>query len=161
MSRSIQILDLDGCVADDRWRRGFIRDVGMYLPPDEMNRFHRYHSLCFLDKFANKEEITQPDIIVLTGRPLLVKELTMRWLRAHQIVPLHIIFRNNDDNISTSVTLKRRMLAGLLDPNSYDIRPEEITLAIDDRDDVVAMYKNDFGIFAKVVRIGDEEHSNG
>jgi hypothetical protein len=147
-------VDLDGCIADDRWRRCNIQVAGH---PD---RFHAYHRLCHQDNILNRAEISEALIVILTGRPLRYHVETERWLYRHNIKPLHIIYRNNNDHCP-SVILKRRMVEGLLDANSYALHQSEIVSAIDDRADVVEMYRTVFNFNARIVRIGEEEHANG
>jgi len=154
MTRNIQIVDLDGCIADDRWRRELIQPTGK-------DKFHEYHAVSHLDFPVNINEIVAPEVIVLTGRPVAYREQTLAWLGETAYVrPLHIIMRNNGD-YSNAVILKERMVRGLLDWNSYGIAQEWLTLAIDDRADIVEMYQRVFQIPSKIVRIGDEEHING
>jgi len=157
--RRIQIVDLDGCIADDRWRRKYIMPDVPDL--DHIERFGKYHQSSILDFALNLNEITEPHVVVLTGRPLLYHEITLMWLRENAYIePLYMIMRNNNDH-SPSPVLKKRMVHGLLDWNSYGIAREEIVSAIDDRAAIVDMYQRDFGINARVVRIGEEEHVNG
>jgi hypothetical protein len=155
--RRIQIIDLDGCISDDRWRRGRIREEEL----DKFNRFHEYHAACHFDKPLNLHLVTEKITVVLTGRPVNYHEQTVMWLAevAH-IAPLHMLMRNRGDH-RDSVDLKRSMVAQLLDWNSYNIDPRELVSAMDDRADIVAMYRKEYNINARIVRIGEEEHSNG
>ena len=163
--RRIQIIDLDGCIADDRHRRKHIdpalaqnRHPSVLEARDAM--WDRYHKECFLDPLANIDKIVERQVVVLTGRPLRHYEATRMWLtEVAYISPLYIIMRNNQDH-SPSVDLKRRMVYGLLDANSYGVHRDELVLAIDDRSDVVEMYKAEFDLNAHIVRIGDE-HEHG
>lgn len=158
MSRRIQIVDLDGCISDDRWRRNRIKEG----EPDKIIRFHEYHSLCHLDALLNLHEVEPgAEIVILTGRPLTYREQTVTWLTEVALLrPLHLLMRNPHDH-RPSVILKAQMVMGLLDWNSYGIAKEEIISAIDDREDIVQMYRRSFGFDARIVRIGEEEHANG
>lgn len=162
IDRQYQIVDLDGCISDDRWRRSFINIEKMTPRDPEWNkRFHAYHEGSFFDPVMNLHHIVYEDIIILTGRPVRYQRMTMDWLhRVAKIHPLHVIFRNNDD-VRPSVELKRMMMLQLFDYNSYGLAQEEIALAIDDREDIVEMYAKEFGVPSRVVRIGEEEHHHG
>ena len=162
--RRIQIIDLDGCIADDRHRRSHLNPVLQkdHRPESDAAReamWHEYHKHCFLDTVANLHSIQEEHVVVITGRPLKYWTATDMWLREVAFIrPLYMIMRNNFDRTS-SVGMKRRAVNGLLDHNSYGIDRDELVLAIDDREDIVLMYQQAFGLEAKVVRIGDhEEH---
>jgi hypothetical protein len=156
-----QIIDLDGCISDDRWRRHLIES-----PVDgrwsNQTRFENYHSCCVRDNLVNAHEIRY-DLkhIVLTGRPVRWRQPTEDWLwETANIVPHILIMRNNED-LAPSPELKERMCGWLWEPNlMYGVRKEEIVEAIDDRQDIVSMYHK-LGLVARVVRIGDEEHALG
>lgn len=158
MARRIQIVDLDGCISDDRWRRYKIN----VAEPDKYFQFHEYHRHCHLDAVVNLHEVEQgAEIIILTGRPLIYYEETVTWLtEVAMLRPLHLIMRN-PHNHQPSVILKAQMVMGLLDWNSYGIAKEEIIGAIDDREDIIQMYRRSFGFDSRIVRIGKEEHENG
>lgn len=150
--RRIQIIDLDGCITDDRWRRQFIDPEN----PDPFLRFHEYHKSCHLDDIANRHEIVEPLFIILTARPTDYAPQTQMWLRNHYLTPFHIVYRNHYD-YNPAVVVKERMLRGLFDVNTYNIHPEEIVLAIDDRDEVIEMYQQ-HNLNTKLVRIGKDQH---
>jgi hypothetical protein len=151
--RQMQIIDLDGCIADDRWRRGFIGPKEMA----PMDRFHEYHIRSVVDPVVHRTEVRDEDhaIIVITARPVLYADQTWHWLRHYaNIDPLHIIFRNNNDH-RHSADVKRTAIEWLL--SMYDVAKEEIVDAIDDCEDVLAMYR-EFQLPARLVRIGEDEH---
>lgn len=155
--RTIQLVDLDGCIADDRWRRELI----LPRPKDGSNpqdRFHMYHSQSFRDEMRNREAIRDDcQIVVLTARSLAYRTITMAWLREQEVIPMFLIHRNPTDT-RPSVDVKREQVRWLTSPNMYGIHIEEIVDAIDDLQSVVDMYRNDFGIASRLVRIGEEEH---
>lgn len=161
----IQIVDLDGCISDDRHRRHHINPVLQrdYRQESESARkvmWHEYHSRCILDKTANLNEVIEKEVVVLTGRPVRYREQTLMWLREEALIhPIFLLMRNDNDR-SGSVVLKERMVAGLIDVNSYRLQLGSLVLAIDDREDIVRMYQDRFGIPSKVVRIGEEEHDH-
>lgn len=156
--RELQIVDLDGCIADDRWRRHLIIPLapGEQRWEDDHRRFEAYHRMIQYDRLANLHELKHHCTpVILTSRPLRYQEETMWWLREKGIKPLHIIFRNNAD-LRTSVEVKRDMIGWLLDYNMYGVRREEVLDAIDDRKDIVQMYQ-ELQLPARVVRIANTE----
>lgn len=159
--KRIQIIDLDGCISDDRWRRHLINPAKIERgQPGWQERFDQYHMVCHLDELVHRDEIVETLFVILTGRPVRYHDQTIKWLNEERLKPLFLIMRNNHD-YSPSTILKRRMVEGLLDPNSYALNIEDIVSAIDDREDIVEMYRSEFGLNAKVVRIGEEEHELG
>lgn len=152
--RRISIVDLDGCISDDRWRRHLIGEAN-----GAKDRYHEYHKCLLRDEPANLHEIVGDQFVIITGRPVRYRELTTLWLRDVGIEPLYTMMRNDNDHRPVG-ELKGLMLQALLDVNSYGIQPEEIIDAIDDREVVVAEYRK-LGFAARVVRIGETEHENG
>lgn len=154
--QQLQIVDLDGCISDDRWRRDLIAP----RPADGSNpenRFKAYQTLSFSDAPANLNELRADcDLIILTARPTRYAKITRDWLHIHKIKFAHLIMRNDGDT-RPSWLVKEQMLGWLFDPNMYDVRPRQIVDAIDDLDPIVAMYRN-YDLPARIVRIGEEEH---
>jgi hypothetical protein len=158
-----QIVDLDGCIADDRWRRELIPPAIPGRPRTNLD-FDPYHSGCPLDPVGNLGEIVEhTKIIILTARPLTYYTKTYNWLlEVAGIFPSILIMRNPDD-ARPSVEVKREQVGWLFEPNlQYGLRDRsQIVQAIDDREDIVRMYAEEYGLPARVVRIGDEEHPHG
>jgi hypothetical protein len=150
-----QILDLDGCLSDDRHRRHLILDGD----PRNNSHFAAYHDGCHLDLPVNLHEVLIDGTrnIILTSRPLAVYEKTKDWLlEVAGIYPHILLMRNNNDH-RRSLVLKEEMMGWLWDPNlMYGIDPQNIISAIDDQESIVQMYREKFKIPARVVRIGDE-----
>ncbi len=146
----IKIIDLDGCISDDRWRHQYIGSTDM----NPAERWRVYHENMGGDSLINSSEVG-PEwhaydrrLVVFTARPVDYRELTVAWLRINRITPLHIIMRNNHDH-RPAIDVKRQMIGWL--PDLYGVPIDEVVEAIDDRDDVVAMYRS-CGIDARVVR---------
>lgn len=148
-----QIIDLDGCIADDRHRRHLI------VPDPGTGRtdahFRRYHEESHCDLAANLHEVRWADcsLIVLTSRPLAYFEITRNWLLEVAALPVPTIIMRNPGDRRSSVEVKREQLSWL--PVHYAIPYSRIVEAIDDRDDIVEMYR-EAGLNARVVRIGEE-----
>ena len=154
----LQIVDLDGCISDDRWRRHLI----LPAPVQNNSHFEEYHRLGHADNSVNLHEIVpEVPIVIITTRPLTYYTATLRWVvAAIQSQPHAIIMRNPNDH-RPSLEIKREQVQWLWDPNMvYGADgPHEIISAIDDQEKIVAMYREN-GIPARVVRIG-EEHVYG
>ena len=161
----IKIIDLDGCIADDRWRRQLISAAPAEgrASPGWVNRFHAYHLAAERDSPTNLHEVHEWDgeLVICTGRPVAYAEMTRRWLTRMGIRPLHVLHRNNHDHRPSHV-VKRAQVGWLLAPQlGYDVRRSDLHEAIDDLTEVVKMYQDIFSIPARLVRIGDEEHADG
>jgi hypothetical protein len=90
----------------------------------------------------------------LTARPVDVAQQTRDWIRRYLIRDLAVgyvlIMRNKGDH-RPSVQLKREMVSSLPE---YGVKVEDIAHAYDDREDIVAMYREQ-GIPATVLKIHD------
>jgi len=136
MTRYI-IFDLDGCIADDRERLSLID----HSQPDP---WAKYHEGCYSDPLINKTWVRMGRFIctpiVFTARPECVREQTASWLRDVARLDVKWLFMRPDgDNHTPSVELKERFLLHCF--NRHGIGPESISMALDDRIDVLAMYK--------------------
>jgi hypothetical protein len=141
---SVIILDIDNCIADDKWRIPRIN----WQVEDPLNRYHDYHSLSAFDNAHNHDLYinTLCDIVIFTARPIMYRALTEEWLRRHGVGYQMLMMRDMEDH-SPSTELKRKQLMALF--NNTDIKAGDIVGAFDDRPDVVQMYK-EFGIPAAV-----------
>jgi hypothetical protein len=131
----MKIVDLDNCISEDRWRVETID----YAIVDTMKRFHRYHSLAPWDRCVPGDVLDGPEpIIIFTARPVLYRDMTLEWLRRNGVQPLHLLMRNNDDH-RPSLDLKFAQLGWLR--HLYDVPLEAISVAYDDRPEIVDMYR--------------------
>ncbi len=156
-NKHFQIVDLDGCISDDLWRRRLITPLRAG-EPNYAERFHEYHRHAHLDVPRNLHELAEDaEVIVLTARPLTYRDITLNWLLEVAALPhAHLIMRNPHDH-RPSVDVKADQLRWLFDPNmEYGVTPKRVVQAIDDRQDIVDMYTM-AGLAARVVRIGDAE----
>jgi hypothetical protein len=148
-----QIIDLDGCVANDLWRRQFIRPLAPGEPPNA-ERFEEYHKAGILDRAENLHRLhADATIIICTARPVKWRGQTEDWLQSVGIRYAMMIMRNNDDH-RTSLQLKHEQVRWL--PLLYDVPLSSIVQAIDDRPDIIAMYREAYNLPAEVVCIGEE-----
>lgn len=124
------ILDLDGCISDDR------RRLPMLGPKVGRTGKHwdAYHSLCFTDPASNHHVWHgRSDLIILTGRPQRYGFKTWAWCQ-HQGVCAVRAFMRPDDNYQPSPLLKQGWLEFLLEEGFH------IDHAYDDRQDIIDMY---------------------
>lgn len=134
MIKSAAIIDLDNCIANDQWRLNLIQHHHE-VPND---RYWDYHDRCDLDDHPNPHVIFNltrrvDHLIVFTSRPEKVRLKTSQWLSRWGIPISHLMMRP-DDNMMPSVDIKKLMLNWL--PAEY-----EVQYAIDDRNDILDMYR--------------------
>jgi len=131
------IYDLDGCIADDRWRQPLID----HSLPDP---WAKYHEGCYSDPLMNKNWVQIGRFIcapiVFTARPEYVSTQTRHWLRDVAGLEVEWLFmRPNDDHITPSVKLKEQFLNQCF--TRHGIVSKDISIALDDRADILNMYK--------------------
>lgn len=147
----VAIIDIDNCLADDAWRREFLRphyeQVG--LRPS-LSPWHVYHDLAALDEpgFVHEFEVfmrhAQPyKVFFLTMRPEIYRYSTQHWLQRHHPT-LHgtLIMRGIEDE-RPPVEVKRSMLSHIC--RQYNFALSNIIAAFDDHQEVLRMY-NDEGL---------------
>lgn len=143
----MDIIDLDGCISDDRWRRKLIGIDRNSEAPDDV--FAAYHARCgddlpcdlVIDTLRLRE---RDNYIIVTGRPEIVRPQTEAWLKRHRLRPIDIIMRDGPD-LSTVEFKKKAALT--LQSIGYDIDS-----AYDDREDVVEAYRS-LGIRSRVINL--------
>lgn len=129
------IFDLDGCIADDRRRLPLI-DMSLADPWDA------YHARCAQDPLINEYFVSLADehkAIILTARPEKFRQQTKDWLkRVAGINPAWLMMRKDGCRLS-SPRIKKQQLEYLL--FEVEIAASEILLALDDREDVLEVYR--------------------
>jgi len=133
------LIDIDGCISDDRWRLPLIDHTAQ-------DPWHDYHVAAEHDEPANLHVITEP-AIALTAMPARYAEIRRRWLRQHAPAVVRVVMRPDGDH-SSSPILKRNMLRFV----RGQFPSERIRAAYDDRADVVSMYRR-AGINAEVLAV--------
>src|SRR5690625_3511715 len=111
------IVDLDGCIADDRWRRHMIRPASVPI----RERFHKYHLAGCRDHLCNADLVYSDDhlVVVVTSRPEWYRRLTHQWLLDWEIMPRAIIMRRDDD-YRPSVEVKRDAALRLIEEHGLN-----------------------------------------
>jgi hypothetical protein len=150
MDQDIVIFDLDGCTADDEWRKEYIQKDN----PDLVAMYKNYHDRCEQDSVlpAAKAIIDAcradgHKICFFTGRPIEYKDATMRWLKKQfdftEAEGYLLCMREANDH-RPSVEVKADMVGMVR--NAFPTA--RILGAYDDREDIVQMYRSTFGMVA-------------
>ena len=126
------ILDLDGTISDDTWRRDRIPSQ-----VDDSQGWDYYHEGSIDDKPMNIHLVGYKNIVI-TSRPCKFRTITMEWLAKNGVEYTVLLMRNQGD-IRPAWQVKQDALQYLRD--IYDIHNKDIDVAYDDNEDVCAMYK--------------------
>ncbi len=132
--KSYVIIDLDGCIADDRRRQPLIN-------PEATDPWATYHAGCDEDPLINEhilELAANHAPVFFTARPDSVRAKTLEWLEKVAGMQGGLLFMRANDCRKTSPDLKASFLEMLF---RIGIPAREIACACDDRDDVLEMYK--------------------
>lgn len=138
----IVLVDLDGCIANDLWRRRYIDyKLDQGKSPNQED-YDAYNSLSYLDDFVNKHIIHNTPkehfLSIVTARPIEYKKITEGWLFTHEVRYDYLTMRplgNRDHSPELKVELVKALLKEL------DCHIQDIDLAFDDRTDVLEAYK--------------------
>lgn len=164
MRLPVVLCDIDNCIADDEWR---IPRINWQKHGDE--RYHDYHLLSGFDRpvlaksaavarkaiFRDKEHPfgSTTRLFFLTARPNAYRALTEHWLKSVGPFDNFELLMRPDGHAGKSAEIKQMQLEWLLEPiMSYDVRKEDICIAMDDHPEVIAMYQRN-GIPAELVSI--------
>ena len=139
-NKKIIILDMDGCISNDKWRRDKLLDKRN----TEVSTWKEYFDLCPQDVPIPSTLFTLDllkehyDIVVSTGRPDSIKKETLEWLKTNcEITPYAIFMRPQGVYSSNSIT-KSNNLDNIIE--SLEVHPSDIT-AFEDNTDAIDMYK--------------------
>lgn len=146
------IFDLDNCLSNDIDRIPLID----WSQEDPEKRYAAYHARCGEDAPGNlnvyRRVTATHTPVFLTARPVDVALQTRAWIsRWLGLSNPRIMMRNRGD-ARPSVDVKRWQLDQLFD--SYGIDLKSVTVAYDDRQDIVDMYRG-FGIVGMLMNIHD------
>lgn len=150
------IIDIDGCISDDRWR---MEKVDFSIE-DLDERYAEYNAACFVDRpIVENVNFVKGLLrafaltpVFLTARPRAVEKATRDWLGIHFaefLGALHFdLLMRPDNDKRTSPELKPRLLRDFLrkqlgKDSGRTLALEElqkVALCIDDREDVIEAY---------------------
>ena len=142
------IVDMDNCISDDKWRIPLIH----WSNPNKFLRYHPYHMAAPGDQFCNRHLFDGRPVTIITSRPIMYKWLTVMWLDYHKIAYKFLFMRQVEDANLTSAEVKRKALRNLT--RVWPLK--DISIAYDDRPDVIEMYKME-GVPATVLAIHNYE----
>lgn len=129
------ILDLDGCIADDRRRLSRI-DHALSNP------WHHYHEDLMNDPLANQpivELVRDYSVFVFTARPESYYVKTLEWLaKVAHLIPVSVYMRENGCRLRSPELKRTQLLKAMKD---YTLTPNDFIVALDDRMDVLLMYE--------------------
>ena len=138
---AIILMDLDGTIADDRWRRKMVR-TGIV---DLLERYHAYHSLSAFDSLVNAGLLrTEHELVITTARPAHYEAVTKEWLGRNGVRWRRLLMRPYCCYVR-SWELKQQQVQELK-------RTAVIAGAYDDNEAIVAMYRQ-LGIPSTLVKI--------
>jgi len=130
------ILDIDNCIADDKWRIPLIN----HEAANDFVKFHAYHMASAGDPHENRHVIEPASsIAIITSRPVNYRWLTVDWLERHKIAYDFLFMREKVDGAFSSPEVKRKAVRTLITAFGH----QAITMAYDDRPDVIAMYREE------------------
>lgn len=135
MNKQIAIFDIDGTIADDRWRRHHLLDK------KNPARFSLYHQLCGADVSVHNTSVYwdqlrhSHELVIMTGRPIEYSLQTIHWLRHWGFTGYRSLCMRPKNDFTTAVKLKEKWLNLYLD-GGYTV-----TNAFDDDDRNLEMFR--------------------
>jgi histidinol phosphatase-like enzyme len=131
------IVDIDGTLAKMNGRGPF---EWMRVNEDRINGpIRKVVHLFWADGYT---------IIIFSGRDGVCKQLTEKWLDDH-LVPFNHLFMRPEGNFEKDAIIKRRMYDGHV-KDKFDVE-----FVLDDRNQVVDMWRKDLGLTCLQVDYGD------
>jgi hypothetical protein len=142
------IFDCDNVLSDDAWRIPLInwKQASMWA------RYNPYHLASAFDEVGNKpllKGLHADQVLIFTAMPEEYRVLRQLWFH-HKRIGFNKIYMRPDKNHEHSAALKRWMLYRAYE--EFGIGPANIAMAYDDREDVIAMYKEE-GVTAELICI--------
>lgn len=123
------IMDIDGTISNDLWRRTFLPD------------YDAYNELCHLDAPMNKHllaGVDYKDVVFVTARPNKYRDKTVKWIERHfPHIQCPCLFMRVDGDMRGSPEIKVEVLGDRIGEGLW----YEITAAYDDRQDVLDAYE--------------------
>ncbi|PIK14401.1 HAD family acid phosphatase [Halobacteriovorax sp. JY17] len=138
------IIDVDGTLANIDHRRGYLEEGNDWKRFNSSMENDSLNTWCkaIVDKFKNEYQI-----ILLTGREEIHKDVTLKWLKGHDVHFDSIFFRSEKDYRDDAIVKKElfeRHIQGKHSP----------LFVVDDRKKVVSMWR-DLGLVCLQCDWGD------
>lgn len=152
--KEIVIFDIDGCLADDRWRRDKI------LP----GNWDAYHAGIPADQLYEPaaQELRRHlsegrGVAYVTARPESARAATLAWLERNGLPhDTLMLFMRPDGDVTPSPELKVRIVSEL----HMNLQPLDLALSVvvayDDRRDVLDAYARELRLPGVLLSVGDE-----
>tara|TARA_Y100000590_G_C15455022_1_gene914210 strand:- start:251 stop:688 length:438 start_codon:yes stop_codon:yes gene_type:complete len=144
MKKKCIIVDIDGTLANiDHRRKDFLNDndwkaINSKINLDSINFWCKE----LIDSLKNKYKI-----ILVTGRKVEFRDITLKWLNENEVSYSEIFFRENNDYRDDTV-IKKEIYKKNIMPNYIPL------FVVDDRSKVVTMWR-DLGLVCLQCDLGD------
>lgn len=157
--KEVVIFDIDGCLADDRWRRGKIL-------PGNWDAYHAGIPADQLHEPAAQElrnHLSEGrEVAYVTARPESARAATLAWLERNGLPhDTLMLFMRPDGDVTPSPELKVRIVSELhMHLQLLDLAPLDLALTVvvayDDRRDVLDAYARELRLPGVLLSVGDE-----
>lgn len=152
----LYIFDLDGTLALNEHRQHILADKS------NSNRWDDFYRACVWDELngpvvkiynsltyrSNRDNLFSVDRYIFTGRSILIRMDTEKWLQKHHLFTLRLFMRSHGDNTPDEI-LKKKWYDELSDEDK-----ERLVCVFDDRQKVVDMWRS-IGVTCLQVARGD------
>lgn len=134
------ICDIDGTLADIDHRRPLVegkkKDFKTFLSPEQVQSDGVHYDVEFI---ALALAFQQYKIVLVSGRPENLREVTEDWLGSATILPYAHLFMRADGDFRSDAIVKREIYETKLIP--LNIVPDNTLCVLDDRQRVVDMWR--------------------
>ena len=147
--KRIILCDIDGTLATIGDRAKILeKDKLTEKEYDEFNA--QSESSCCIEDIANivrNLKDSETKIYLITAREKKWKKITQSWLKLNEIPYDNLLMRNDGDK-NSDADVKLKIV------KEY-VNPKRVWFVLEDRDDVVQMYREDLGLTCLQVNKGD------
>lgn len=162
MRKPVFICDVDNCISDDLHRMHHLPSKkyvhGMPISDQFTDAdFHDYHMQCIFDKPHNLNQLPHDGfVLMVTAMPERYRLLRLWWFRQHLRIDifnkLKLLMRPNG-NHECSTVVKPMLIDEWLPLLGFDY--DDVSMAIDDRQDVLNAYQEQFDFPTKRIVINE------
>lgn len=143
MPKRVWFLDVDGVLADNKHRLRFAKskDYARFYDQDNMILDEKIPEFDVIESMILK---SSDEVVLVTGRPMRTKELTVSWIRynypeLYRHLNIDLSMFRKDHDYRRSHIVKFEMVKKIYD--TLDPKPEEIVIVDDDIQNVMYMDK--------------------